>query len=181
MAKTKSKVDENKIITFKYGFNETIFTLIACTVLFCGLLSLSIVFKLWGAIAILVLIAIILVISLLIDGAVSPIYVGEKHVGFRGKKMLWKDIKITLHRTAKRYDLIIGTSYLSGKLKIKQQKKILPCISVKNAKVLNDILQYYKTKLLVLNPDGIEEAPDLAGTNKKINAAIIKHNSTYGK
>lgn len=177
MAK-KNKMKKDKLITFKYGFNETIFTLIACIVIFCGLMGVAAVFKLWGAIAILSLIAIIVVIGLLVDGSIYPIYIGEKHVGYRGKKMLWKDIKITLHRTAKNYDLIIGTAYFRGKEKIKQQKKILPCISVKNAKVLNDILPYYnKAKLLVINQNGIEEVPELTGTNSKINAIIIDHNS----
>lgn len=175
MAK-KIKAENNKLVTFKYGFNETIFTLIVCVAFLLGLLIVSIVFKLWGAIAILALIAIIVAIGLIVDGALSPIYISDRHVGYRGKKMLWKDIKITLHRTAKHYDLIIGTSYFRGKEKIKQQKKILPCISVKNCKVLNDILQYYNAKLLVVNQDGVEEIPKLAGANSKINAVIIEHN-----
>lgn len=181
MAKNKNNIDKNKLITFKYGFNETIFALIVCIVLFCGLLSVSVVFSLWGAIAILVLVAISLIVGLLVDGAIYPIYIDEKLVGFRGKRILWKDIKITMQRTAKHYDLIIGTSYFRGKEKIKQQKKILPCISVKNTKILKNILTHYKAKLLVVDRNGIEETPGLAGTDNKINAVIIEHNSAYNK
>lgn len=80
-----------------------------------------------------------------------------------------------------RYDLIIGTTYFRDKKKIKQQKKTLPCIYLKNAKILKSILPYYKAKLLVVNPDGVEIIPELTGQNKNINAVIIEHNSAYTK
>lgn len=179
MAKNKNKTDQNKLITFKYGFNETIFTMIACVVVFIGLLGVSVIFKLWGAIAISVLIALVVIIGLLFDCALYPIYMDERLVGYRGKKILWKDVKITVHHTAKHYDLIIGTAYFKGKEKLKEQKKILPCISVKDTKLLNEILKHYKFKLFVVNQNGVEETPDLAGTKDKINAVIVEHNKRF--
>lgn len=181
---TKNKAGKDKTITFRYGYKETIFDLTICGALFTVALILSVVFKLWVLFAILALLALILAVGLFADGALYPIYISDGHVGFRGKKMLWKDIRITLYRslTSKgRYDLIIGTAYIRDKKKFKQQKRVLPCIYVKSTKILKEILPYYKAKLLVLNPDGVEETPELIGKNKKINAVINEHNSVFDK
>lgn len=180
----KNKTEKDKLITFRFGYKETIVDLTVCGAVFTVGLIISVVFRIWMVLGILALFAIILVIGLLADGALAPIYISDRHVGFRGKKMLWKDIKITLYMSSMsrgRYDLIIGTTYFRDKKKIKQQKKTLPCIYLKNAKILKSILPYYKAKLLVVNPDGVEIIPELTGQNKNINAVIIEHNSAYTK
>lgn len=180
----KNKTEQDKQITFRYGYKETIFDLTVCGALFTIGLVFSIVFNLWMAFAILALLAIILIMGLLADGALYPIYISDRHVGFRGKKMLWKDIKITLfmsYWSKGRYDLIIGTTYFRDKKKIKQIKKTLPCIYLKNTKILEYILPYYRDKLLVINEDGIEIKPEPTGKNKKINAVINEYNSALEK
>lgn len=179
----KNDMDKNKVITFKYGYKATVAFLIIFGILLFGSAVVSIIFSLWGLIAVLIVLAIILIVCLINDGALYPIYIDNRHVGFRGKKLLWKDIKITLCRapSSKRYDLIIGTAFLRDKNYIKRQKKQCPCISLNNAEILKTVLQYYKAKLLVVNTDGIEQMPELTGLNKDINAVIIEHNSLYNK
>lgn len=181
MAKTKNDADKNKIVTFKYGRKETILVLSICGAVLASLIIASIVLWLWIATIILAVITLVLIVCLLIDGVLRPIYICDRHVAFRGKKMLWKDIRITLYPSSKRYELIIGTAYVRDKKKFKQQAKILPCVSLKDTKFLNDIIPYYKAKFLVLNRNGVEEKPRPIGINKDINQLIIEHNSQCTK
>ena len=181
----KSKNEKNNIITFRFGYKETIIDLTLFSALFTVGIALSVMFGIWMLTAILVILAIVLLIGLLADGAVYPVYISDRHVGFRGKKMLWKDIKITVCHSESskraRYDLLIGTNYIKDKDKIKRQRKVLPCLYLKNEKILKDILPYYKSKIMVIDANGFEIVPEVAGPNKKINAIIIEHNSTVGK
>lgn len=176
-------MDKNKTVTFKYGYTATVLTLTVIAVLFGICLVTSIIFRLWGLLAISLFLSIMIIIGLVFDGALYPIYISDRHVGFRGKKYLWKDIKITLTRSAfdNRYNLIIGTSLGRDKKTIKRQKKLYPCIYLKNTKILDMILPYYNSKLTVLSSDGVEETPVFNGTNKKIGAVITEHNFKYKK
>lgn len=177
--KTKSN-RENKIITFRYGYKETIAVLAVGIAIFGALLAISIIFKLWGAIALTVVFAMILTVGLFTDGALYPIYICSGHIGFRGRKMLWKDVRITVCVRANKYEMVIGTTYIRDKKRFKIQKKVLPCINLKNEKLLNAIMPYCKAKFLVVDANGMEISPTVAKF-KKINEAINNFNLSFVK
>lgn len=178
-----------KIKTFRYGYKATIFNLAIIITAFLLSLIVMLVYLFvlpafivgfWAFFAATLYFA-LLGLCFFLDGAYYPIYIDDNEVEYRGKKYPWSDIKITVCPSfgpAAGYFLLINTFYFEERKDIIRQLIKGPCFFLKNTRVLDMILPFYKSKVLVVDRDGQEM--DLAGSNKltnKLNNVIYQHNS----
>ncbi|MCH5146856.1 MAG: hypothetical protein J1F61_02475 [Clostridiales bacterium] len=172
-------MDKNKIKTFKYGYKATIFDIVLILTFILALIIAIILYPkgLWILLGFL-LALVLLGIGFAIDRAFFPIYITDNEVEYRGKKYLWSDIKITVYPTGRAgHLLLINTVYFNNRKDIKRQIRNGPCIFLKNSKVLDTILPFYKSKLLIVDRYGLEI--DTIASKRKIFELIKQHNKNY--
>lgn len=169
-------MDKNKIKTFKYGYKATIFSIVIILTFIVSLAITIILYPkgLWILLGFL-LAFVLLGIGFAIDRAFFPIYITDNEVEYRGKKYLWSDIKITVYPIGRAgHLLLINTHYFNDRKDIKRQVRSGPCIFLKNSKILDMILPFYKSKLLVVDRYGVEI--DAINSKRKIFELIKQHN-----
>lgn len=115
------------------------------------------------------------------ENVFTPIYISDNGIKFKSKEYVWDDIKITVYPTRNNlighsYFLIISDKYYKNFKNDKLVKKeIMRCPKVYlKLKPLKILLQYYNSKLLVMDFKGINE--NLPSSTKEINDVINSFN-----
>lgn len=179
-----------KVKIFKFITFLTVFTAVTVPVAIIGLIILSIFMPELLFVTIpAILIMIGTYIAIIVRGEFTPIYLSDKGIEYRGRFIDWMDVKITVipfsyspflslySRCPCVHYLVFDDKYLFGEDAKKQYKKGF-CVYVKK-KPLELILQYYQSKILVLD-DSLEKEV-LPHLTKKINEIINNFNKQFDK
>lgn len=110
-------------------------------------------------------------------GFLSPIYVGETKIKFKGQEYFWDDINITAYPEVQRsvcyqYVLYFGLELFPNK---KAMKKNSICQVYLNKKNLDMILAHYNKEIFVINPIGFVQSKTIKA-QKQIKTKIEEHN-----